>query len=189
MEVRHWQRARRVAAGVAALRAGLVVRVVRLAGAALVTASVSGPVAILAAAGRAPIPGRGPPGAARMLQRPGVAVVRVVVVAVPPAGRLLARGPALGAVLMAGGIGLVPGQAAAAARPAGSCGPAGVVFFSVLPAWILVVPATAIAAAGPHRLLMVVPTPQPDAQEDSDEDHNDDGCEANHQQQLHSTTQ
>jgi hypothetical protein len=36
---------------------------------------------------------------------------------------------------------------------------------------------------------MVVTPPEPDTQEDGNENHDDYGCEANHQQQLHYTTQ
>jgi hypothetical protein len=57
----------------------------------------------------------------------------------------------------------------------------------VLPARIFGVPAA--SAALDRLVLAVVTPPEPDAQKDGNENHDDNGCEADHQQDLHCTTQ
>jgi hypothetical protein len=98
----------------------------------------------------------------------------------PGPGGLITLGTALAAVTVATVLfRLRPG--------ASSGGPPRAATVRVPPARIFGVPA---ASAALDRLLLAVVTPsEPDAQKDGNENHDDNGCEADHQQDLHCTTQ
>jgi len=134
--------------------------------------------------------GHRPPGIGRLLQRPGVVApgppLRVVVVTLP--GGLAVLRAAV-AVAIARVLGLRPGPLAAGGGTAGvGRGPArrGL----VPPAGVAGVGPATVAIAGPaHRLIGIFTAPEPHAQKDGNENHDDDGCDADHEEQEHYTTQ
>jgi hypothetical protein len=110
-------------------------------------------------------------------------------VVLPGPGGLITLRTALAVVTVAAVLfGLRPGAlSAAASRPGSSRRPPRAAAARVPPARIFGVPA---ASAALDRLLLAVVTPsEPDAQKDGNENHDDNGCEADHQQDLHCTTQ
>ena len=136
--------------------------------------------------------GHRPPGIGRLFQRPGVVApgppLRVVVVTRP--GGLAALRAAAVAVAIAPVLGLRPGRPLPAARGTASAGRGPARGALVPPAGVVGVgPATAAIAGPAHRLIMIITAPEPHTQKDGNENHDDNGCEADHEEQDHYTTQ